>query len=195
MKQIHTTTVFLSKSSTYIGTNVKIGKNCIIYPSVVIEDNVLIGDNVTIQSGTLIKSNVYIENNVFVGSVSLIRNNVWIKENAIIGFNCEIKSTVIGKKTVIAHKSYVGNAIIEDNVKIGCGLVIANFNGGKINWTKIKENTNIGINCSLIAPITIGKNCEIAACSILRKNLEDNMFFKTEYSEKVVENKKLNILK
>lgn len=189
---IDDSTTFLAKDSVYINNNVVIKKNCTIYPGVVIEDNVYIGNNVIIQSGTIIKSNVCIEDNVFIGSSCLIRNNCWIQQNSTIGFNCEIKASKIESNCLIAHKCFVGNAILKKGVKIGCGLVTANFNNNKFNTTFIGENTEVGINCSLIAPIRIGKNCFIAACSILRDDLLDNQFVKTQYINKIVNNKKIH---
>lgn len=189
MKKIASSTTFYALSSTYIGDDVEVKENCTIFPGVYISDNVTIGNNVIIQSGTIIKNNVTIGDNCFIGSCCLIRDNVEVSNNSTIGFNCEIKKTKIGENSLIAHKCFIGDAIIEENVKIGCGTVTANFNRGDYQQTLIKKNTQIGINCSLVAPLTIGENCFIAAASILRHDLEDNKFFKIEYNEVIRENK------
>lgn len=191
MAKIDKTTKIINPNNVYVGKKVYIGKNCIIDPFVYIGENVYIGDNVTIQSGSIIKDNVYISNNCFIGGSNLIRSKVYLGENSVVGFQNEIKNTKIGLNTSISHKCFIGDAIIGDFVKIGCNCITANFNRNQFNLTKIGNNTKIGINCSLISPITIGENCFIAACSVLRKNLEDNKFFKTEYTETIKENRNI----
>lgn len=178
-------------SSVYISKNSYIGKNVTIYNGVYIGDNVHIGDNVTIQSGSILKDDVFVSNNCFIGAYSVLRNKVILEEKATVGFHCEIKNSTIGYNTLIAHKNFIGDAIIKENVKIGCGTVTANFNEVKYNKTYIGQNTRIGINCSLIAPIKIGKNCVIAAASILRKDLPDNSFYITRYVSETKRNREV----
>lgn len=180
---------YIVPNHAFISENSLIGKNVTIFPSVYIGDNVKIGNNVTIQTGTIIKDNVVIDDNVFIGPFSLIRDNVKIGNNSKIGPHCELKETIICQNVNVAHKNFIGNCKIFDNVNIGCGSIIANYNNGKYNETIIGENTKIGINCSIIAPIIIGKNCFIAAASVLRQDIPDGSFFITKYESEIRPNK------
>lgn len=189
MKKINDNVNFLLKDTVVIDDNVEIKDNVVIYPSVYIGNNVYIGKNVTIQTGTIIKDNVYISDNCFIGSNCLIRNNVFLNKNVTIGFNCEVKHSKIDENSIISHKCFIGDALIGENVRIGCNVITANHNNNTFNKTVIKKNTKIGINCSLIAPIVIGENCFVAACSVLRQDLENNKFFKTKYEHVIYENK------
>lgn len=179
-------------SSVYISKKSHIGNNVTIYNGVCIGDNVYIGDNVTIQTGSLLNNNVYVANNCFIGAYSVLRDKVILQEKVVVGFHCEIKNSKIYNNATIAHKNFIGDALIGENVQIGCGTVTANFNRGKYNKTIIGKNTKIGINCSLVAPITIGSNCVIAAASVLRQDLDDNSFYMSKYESVIKKNREVN---
>lgn len=168
---------FLAKETCYISASSKIGKNCTIYPSVVIIDSI-IGDNVTIQTGAIVKDNSIIKNNCLIGPSALIRNQSIIEEGAIIGHGSEIKSSTIGEKSIIAHKNFVGDSIIGKNVNFGFGSCTANYDFKNINNTIVGDNTKIGCNTVIVAPANIGKNCIIGACSKIKGDIEDNTLVK-----------------
>jgi carbonic anhydrase/acetyltransferase-like protein (isoleucine patch superfamily) len=112
--EIHKTS-YIAKSSIIIG-NVKIGKNCGIFPNAVLrgdqnsiyiddgtnvqdccvihtdkEHNVRIGKNVSIGHGAVVHGAI-IENNCLIGMNVTILNGVKIEEGVIIGANALIKS-------------------------------------------------------------------------------------------------------
>ena len=158
----------------FIDDTCVVSKKSKIYPGVVIEKNCKIGDNVTIQNSSLISNNVTIGNNCFIGPFSVIRENTVIKENVIVGPHCEITRSIIDEESKISHRTYIGDAKIGKSVFFGCGSVIANTNFKDRFKTKIGSQTKIGASTTLISPITIGKNCFVAAGTILSKNLKDN---------------------
>ena len=115
--EIHHST-YISKSSVIIG-NVKIGKNCGIFPNSVIrgdqnsifindgtniqdccvlhtdkEHNVRIGKNVSIGHGAIVHGSI-IEDNCLIGMNVTILNGARIKEGVIIGANALIRSDEI----------------------------------------------------------------------------------------------------
>ena len=78
----------------------------------------------------------------------------------------------VGKNTKIPHSTYAGDATIGENVEIACGVITANMNTKwEKNRTEIKDNSFIGCNSTLIAPVTIEKDAVIGAGSVITKNV------------------------
>ena len=99
-----------------------------------------------------------------------------IDENIKIGDFVEIKNSNIGAGTKVSHLTYVGDADVGKNINFGCGTTTANYDGEKKFRTKIQDNSFIGCNANLIAPVNIGKNSYIAAGSTITQNVPDNNF-------------------
>lgn len=183
----------IDKNNTYIDDTVKIGNNCVIYPNVHIEGNTVIGDNTTIYMGSYIKNSIIGDNNCIYTSYifdSEIGNNnqigpyAFIREGNIIGNNnrlgsfVEFKENTIGNGNKIPHLSYIGNATVKDNVHVGCGSITVNkkvnSKTGERENTILLDNSFIGCNVNLLAPVTIGKNSVVAAGSTITSDIPDN---------------------
>ena len=175
-------TVFLSKDTKY-------GKNVVINPYVVIGKKTKIGNNVEILPFTHIE-NATLEDNVNVGPFSRIRPGAFLSKGSRVGNFVEIKKSKVGKKSKIPHLSYVGDATIGKNVNIGAGTITCNYDGNKKNKTKISDNTFIGSNTALIAPVKIGKQSIVGAGSVITKNVKDKSLALTRSNQIEVKNYK-----
>jgi bifunctional UDP-N-acetylglucosamine pyrophosphorylase/glucosamine-1-phosphate N-acetyltransferase len=72
--------------------------------------------------------------------------------------------------------SYVGDSTIYNNVNVGAGVITCNYDGKNKHKTIIGENSFIGSNSALVAPVEIGKNSLIAAGSVITEDvLEGNL--------------------
>lgn len=193
---------FIDKNNTYISSTVQIGDNCTIYPNVVIEGNTTIGDNTTIYMGTYInnskigKDNVIytsyivnseVGNNNQIGPYANIREGNKIGNNNRLGSFVEFKENTIGDGNKIPHLSFVGNAIVKDNVHIGCGAITVNkkvkSSTGEREKTIIEDNAFVGCNSNLLAPIKIGKNSVVAAGSTIKNSIPDRALAITRSEE------------
>ncbi len=87
-----------------------------------------------------------------------------------------IKNSTLDTATKANHLSYIGDATIGKNVNIGAGVVTCNYNGVKKYQTIIGDDTFIGSNSSLIAPIIIGSNALIGASSFVNMDVPNNTF-------------------
>jgi bifunctional UDP-N-acetylglucosamine pyrophosphorylase/glucosamine-1-phosphate N-acetyltransferase len=151
---------------------VELGNNVVIGPNTYIEDTV-IGDNTSIQPFSHI-CNANIGANCSVGPYARLREGT-VLENAVkIGNFVETKKTSIAEGSKASHLSYLGDAIIENNVNIGAGTITCNYDGKEKHPTKIKEGAFIGTNSSLVAPINIGKNAYVGAGSTITKDIPDD---------------------
>ncbi len=173
--------------NTNIGIDVCIDKGTVIGSGVIIEGKTIIGKNNLIDNGTYIVDSKIGDNNVIYDSKvinSVVSNSVKIGPDALIvgseindcvdiGSFVKISDSKIGKKTSIEHLSYIGSGIIGNNVKIGASVVTVNQDGRSKNLTIIKDNSMIGSNVNLIAPLTIGEFALVAAGSTIDEDVKD----------------------
>ena len=177
----------IDPSHTYIGRDVVIGCNTTIEPGCIIKGNTVIGEhchigpycefnNVTIKDNVEIKFSVIsdsiIENGADVGPYARLRTNCHIQENAHLGNFVEMKKAVFGKGSKCAHLTYVGDAIVGENVNLGCGTITSNYDGKNKYLTEIGNNVFIGCNANLVAPVKIEDNAYVAAGSTITKDVE-----------------------
>ncbi len=138
-------TAHVSKINTYIGHNVKIGKNTVIYPNVSIFEGTEIGDGVIIYS------------NVTVREFTKIGKNSIIQPGAVIGSDGFGFIKVDGNNVKIEQ---IGNVIIEEEVEIGANSCV---DRGTIGDTIIKKGTKIDNLVHIAHNDIIGENCFIVA--------------------------------
>lgn len=147
-----------------------IGHNCIIGPNVDIV-NTSIGDEVTVSHSVINSSKV--GNKVTIGPFAYIRPDSDIKDSVKIGDFVEIKNTTIGQRTKVPHHSYIGDAVLGDDINIGCGTVTVNYDGQRKHQTRIGDRAFVGCNSNLVAPVTLGKDSYIAAGSTVTNDVPD----------------------
>lgn len=178
----------IDPSSTYIGDDVEIGKDTIIYPGNVIEGNTKIGEGVIIYpnsriSNSIILNDVEIQSSVIVdskigerttvGPFAYIRPESLIGNDARIGDFVEIKKSTIGDNTKVSHLTYIGDAKVGENCNFGCGTVVVNYDGKNKNTTIIGNNSFIGCNTNLVSPVTVEDNTYIAAGSTIVNDVKE----------------------
>ena len=139
----------------------------------------ILKEYVSIKSGSIIKSysdldGVSINEDCSIGPHARIRPNSIIYKNSKIGNYVEIKNSSIGKGSSISHLTYIGDSKVGNKVNIGAGCITCNYDGVKKSKTIIGDNSFIGSNTSLIAPVKIGNNVKIGAGSVINKDISDN---------------------
>ena len=173
----------------FFSNDTKIGKRVIIEPYVVIGSKVKIGNNVVIKSFSHLE-NCKIENSVEIGPYARIRPGTTLKKGSRVGNFVEIKKSTLGQKSKANHLSYIGDSTIGKSVNVGAGTITCNYDGIKKNKTIIKDNTFIGSNSALVAPITIGKNSVVGAGSVITKNVKNKTLALTRTLQSEIKNYK-----
>ena len=173
----------------FFSNDTKIGKRVIIEPYVVIGSKVKIGNNVVIKSFSHLE-NCKIENSVEIGPYARIRPGTTLKKGSRVGNFVEIKKSTLGQKSKANHLSYIGDSAIGKSVNVGAGTITCNYDGIKKNKTIIKDNTFIGSNSALVAPITIGKNSVVGAGSVITKNVKNKTLALTRTLQSEIKNYK-----
>jgi bifunctional UDP-N-acetylglucosamine pyrophosphorylase / glucosamine-1-phosphate N-acetyltransferase len=187
-KHMENGVTLIDPDTTYIGGDVVIERDTIIYPNNVIEGETIIkegtilypnsriadsiiGENVTIQSSVIL--NAKVGNNSTVGPFAYIRPESVIGSHARIGDFVEIKKSVIGDRTKVSHLTYIGDAEVGSGCNFGCGTVVVNYDGKNKYKTIIGDNSFIGCNTNLVSPVHVESNTYIAAGSTITNKVPE----------------------
>ena len=178
----------IDPKTTYIGIEVEIGKDTIIYPNNIIEGKTVIGENCLIlqncrikdsiiEAGVDIQSSVVLDSkigeNTTVGPFAYIRPGTIIGKSARIGDFVEIKKSTIGDGTKVSHLTYIGDAEVGEECNFGCGTVVVNYDGQKKYKTIIGNHSFIGCNTNLVSPVKVADNTYIAAGSTITSEVKE----------------------
>lgn len=176
----------LDPDYTYIGPEVEIGKDTIVYPGVIIEGQTSIGEDCiigpysriissTISHGVSVNMSYLLEvkvgNSCIIGPYSFLRPGTILGENVKVGDFVEIKNSRVENGSKIPHLSYVGDSILGQKVNVGAGTITCNYDGEKKHQTNIGDGAFIGSNSNLVAPINIGAGAYIGAGSTVTKDI------------------------
>ena len=178
---------FIDPSHTYIGTEVKVGRDSVIHPDVNLEGTTVLGENCEVRSGTRITNsrignNVTIkdhcvivdsdiEANCSVGPFAHLRMNTRLEESATIGNFVEVKKSRVGRGSKSMHLTYLGDATIGEKTNIGAGTITCNYDGKNKHETIIGDNVKIGSDTMLVAPVRVGSRSVTGAGSVVTKDV------------------------
>lgn len=123
-----------------------------------------IGANVTIRPGCVITEATIAEGAV-LGPYAHVRPGSEIGENAHVGNFVETKKTRLGKGSKANHLTYLGDAVIGENVNVGAGTITCNYDGVNKHQTVIEDGVFVGSDSTLVAPVRIGKGAYVGAAS------------------------------
>ncbi|WHX49170.1 bifunctional UDP-N-acetylglucosamine diphosphorylase/glucosamine-1-phosphate N-acetyltransferase GlmU [Paenibacillus woosongensis] len=179
----------IDPQSTYIGADVQIGSDTILYPGTSIAGNTVIGEdcvigpgteinNCQIHNGAKVKQSVLMDAEVgsetTVGPFAYLRPGAKLGAHVKVGDFVEIKNASIDEGSKVSHLSYIGDAKVGKNVNIGCGAITVNYDGYNKSITEIEDDAFVGSNVNLIAPVKIGKGAYVVAGSTITHSVPDN---------------------
>ena len=170
--------------------SVKAGKDCTIDVNVILEGEVILGNDVYIGPNTILKD-VYIGDGsrieafshlvsakvgkeCVIGPYARLREGSDIQNLAKVGNFVETKNTTLGEGSKANHFTYLGDTTVGTKTNIGAGTITCNYDGTNKHRTIVGDNSFIGSNSSLVAPVEIGNNSTIAAGSTITKNVPED---------------------
>ncbi len=159
-----------SPDSVFFCADTVIGQDVTIGPHVVFGPGVTVADNAEILAFSHIEG-ARIGQGARIGPYARLRPGADIGRDAHIGNFVEVKKAVIGEGAKANHLSYIGDAKIGANTNIGAGTITCNYDGYEKHLTEIGENVFVGSNTAFIAPVKVNDGANIAAGSVITKEV------------------------
>ncbi|HUE88622.1 MAG TPA: bifunctional UDP-N-acetylglucosamine diphosphorylase/glucosamine-1-phosphate N-acetyltransferase GlmU [Vicinamibacterales bacterium] len=177
----------IDPATTYIDSDVEIGQDTVIHPCVFIEQGTTIGAACEVHAGSRIVNSkignrVLIRNHTVIADATVadeailgpfahLRPGVTLGEKARVGNFVELKKTVLGAGSKANHLAYLGDATIGNNVNVGAGTIICNYDGTAKHQTVVEDGAFVGSNSTLVAPVTVGRGAYVAAASAVTEDV------------------------
>jgi bifunctional UDP-N-acetylglucosamine pyrophosphorylase/glucosamine-1-phosphate N-acetyltransferase len=178
----------IDPASTWIEADVEIAADATIEPGCSLRGATTVGaDSIIGPHSTLIDTAVgeqarvvhshlqaaTVGNLATVGPFTYLRPGADLGQAAKAGSFVEIKNSAIGEGAKVPHLAYVGDADIGAGANLGAGSITANYDGRDKNRTKIGEGARIGVNNSLVAPVSVGDGAYTGAGAVIREDVPD----------------------
>ena len=155
---------------TILKGNTKIAAGAIIGPNSLLE-NAVVGEGSTVNASQIYDSTV--GKNTNVGPFAYIRPHCTVGDDIKVGDFVELKNSTIGDGTKISHLTYVGDTDLGKRINLGCGTVTVNYDGKNKYRCTVGDDSFIGCNTNMIAPVTIGKGSYVAAGSTITDDVPE----------------------
>ena len=153
------------EGNVVLGNKVRVGANCILR-------------NARIADGAVIHENSVIEDAdvgpaCSVGPFARLRPVPGWRMAPGSAISSKTKKARIGAHSKISHLSYVGDAVLGENVNVGAGTITCNYDGVNKFQTTIGDGAFIGSNTALVAPVEVGRNATVGAGSVVTTAVPD----------------------
>lgn len=133
-----------------------------------IRDHIAIHHTAVVEQNVTIKAPAIIGPHCFIGANAYLRDGVILEDHVRIGTGCEIKSSLIGRKSAIAHFNFIGDSLIGSGVNFEAGSVTANyFNERKDKRIFLKTEEGIVDSGLLKMGAIVGDRSAIGANAVL----------------------------
>ncbi|MCQ9617716.1 bifunctional UDP-N-acetylglucosamine diphosphorylase/glucosamine-1-phosphate N-acetyltransferase GlmU [Paenalcaligenes niemegkensis] len=163
------------------GRDVFIDVGCVFEGDVVLGDGVHIAahcvlSNVTLGEKSRIEAFSHLDqtttqSDVKVGPFARLRPGTRLGEGAQIGNFVEVKNSHFGPASKASHLSYIGDAVLGEQVNVGAGTITCNYDGANKHQTIIEDNVFIGSDTQLVAPVRVGKGATIGAGTTVTRDV------------------------
>ena len=175
-------------ATTYIDDDVVVGADTVIHPGVHLEGKTEIGQACEIHAGVRIVNSV-LDDRVTVQNFCVIngsRLGTGVTVGPFVHMRPETRAARLGAHRQFrrAEKggarqrharpgiiSYLGDAVIGENVNIGAGTITCNYDGSRKHQTTIEDGVFVGSDSQLVAPVTIGKGAYVGSGTTVRENV------------------------
>jgi bifunctional UDP-N-acetylglucosamine pyrophosphorylase / glucosamine-1-phosphate N-acetyltransferase len=177
----------IDPETTFVQSDVTLGRDTVLYPNVRIEGRTSVGEGCTVHSGSRIAASVIgdrvtvkdcsvieeseVAPGASIGPFAHLRPGSMIAERAKVGNFVEIKKSVIGEGSKVNHLAYIGDATVGRDVNIGAGVITCNYDGFGKHPTVIEDGVFVGSDTQLVAPVKIGKGALVAAGATITRDV------------------------
>ena len=180
---------FVTAQNIYLDCTTIIGPDTVIAPGCILVQGTTIGSGCYLGAYSYL-SNSIVHDNAIIHPHSVITDST-ILSGAQIGPFAQIKSSSVGEQATVGnfvemnrskigtaskakHLSYVGDALIGDEVNVGAGTITCNYDGVNKHKCFIGNQSFIGCNTALVAPVNIGEGAITGAGSVITDDVPAN---------------------
>jgi len=154
--------------NTHLWGRTAIGESCRIGPNSMVRDSE-IGDRCAVTASML--EEAVMEEESEIGPFGHLRKGAHLCQGVHMGNFGEVKNSTLGRNAKMGHFSYLGDAVVGENVNIGAGTITCNYDGVKKSKTIIHQDAFIGSDTMLVAPVEIGAGARIGAGSVVTHDI------------------------
>jgi bifunctional UDP-N-acetylglucosamine pyrophosphorylase / glucosamine-1-phosphate N-acetyltransferase len=173
--------------TTYIDAGVSLGPDTIVEPGCHLRGATRIGTGCLLGTGSIIVNSIVGDGTAVrpysvleecqvgefsrVGPMAHLRPGTVLANDVCVGNFVETKNARIGKGSMAAHLTYLGDCEIGERVNLGCGTITCNDDGIRKNFTIIEDDVFVGSDSQLIAPVRLGKGSYIGSGSTITEDV------------------------
>jgi bifunctional UDP-N-acetylglucosamine pyrophosphorylase / glucosamine-1-phosphate N-acetyltransferase len=150
----------------------RVGADCRVQSYSVITSSE-IAEGVTVRHGCIV-TDARVAEGAILGPYSHLRPGSDIGPGAHVGNFVETKKARLGRGAKANHLSYLGDAVVGDNVNVGAGTITCNYDGVRKHTTVIEEGAFIGSDSTLVAPVKIGRNAYVGAAACITEDVPED---------------------
>ena len=164
---------FVSPQAT-LGTDVKIGRFCIV------EDGVELADGVVLEDYAMVLAGARIGARTKIGTYTKIGRDVRIGSDCSFTSFCEIRDNCeLGDRVLMGSRGTLSaGTVVEDEVVMKYAFVVTDtpdlLKNNEKSVGRLKRKSRFGASVVIMPSVVIGENAEIGACSQVRKDVPDN---------------------
>jgi bifunctional UDP-N-acetylglucosamine pyrophosphorylase/glucosamine-1-phosphate N-acetyltransferase len=162
------------------GRDVFIDVGCVFEGHVRLADGVRIGPHCVLRDadmgeGTQLDAFTHVQGaragaGARIGPYARLRPGADVGPEAHVGNFVELKKTTLGRGSKANHLSYLGDAVIGEQVNIGAGTITCNYDGVNKFQTVIEDEAFIGSDTQLVAPVRVGRGATLGAGTTLTRD-------------------------
>lgn len=161
-----------------------VGTDCVIGPDSRLTDT-QVGERCIIDETVAVEA--IIEDDATCGPRAYLRPGAHLMKGSKAGTHVEIKKSVIDEGAKVPHLSYIGDAHIGKDVNLGAGTITCNYDGQNKHHTEVGDNTFVGSDTMLVAPVNIGSDVVIGAGSVITKDIPDGSLAVARSRERIID--------
>ena len=169
---------------TMLWGETRIGEGCVVGPLSRLT-NTTVGDRCVIDE--TVAQGATIGDDVTCGPRAYLRSGAVLMQGSKAGTHVEIKNSVIGEGSKVPHLSYIGDCTMGAGVNMGAGSITCNYDGKYKHPTTIGDNTFVGSDTMLVAPVNVGSDCTVGAGSVITIDVPDGALAVGRAKERIIE--------
>lgn len=181
----------LDPAAVWVEAEVTVGAGTLLLPGTILRGRTVIGPDCeigpntmltdcTVEAGCTVNSSQASQSVIRAGSeigpYAHLRPHTDVGEGSRIGAFVQLKNSVLGPGTKMAHLTYVGDSDVGARCNFGCGSVTCNYDGKVKERTVIGDDVFIGCQTRFIPPVRVGDGAYIAAGTTITEDVPEGGF-------------------